>query len=127
LIQQFLSFLEMHVRPSLTPLIGWRLNKLACDLEVENKSALEMKRWLDYYEGQLKNRKWLASNESGPSLADIVTLDVFNFGFMAYIDAEMRKEYPSIVAWYERVRAVPELEGLYGGDMVEKRKQPSTD
>ena len=122
LVNQFLSFLEMHLRPSTTTLIAWRLGGGEFDMKAEAKAADEILRWLKYYEGVLKVRKWLVSDTKGPSLADLVTADVFNFAFMAYIDAEMRKEYPSIVAWYERVQAVPELEGMYTGNMVEEKK-----
>ena len=43
---------------------------------------------------------------------------------MTYIDAEMRGDYLSIVAWDRRIQAIPEVESLYATDVVEKRKHP---
>jgi len=112
------------------------------DAVAEEKAAGDLRRWLGYLEasllkecavvvekGGMTTRRWLAGTET-PSIADLAVCGQLHSGFMLYVDAEMRKEYPVIVEYYNRLLAeVPEVKYLYDldGKWAEVRKQPGTD
>lgn len=122
---QWILFNELHVEISLFALAAWRMNIEEYDAKKEEKAAKELKRWLDYYEKHLGDRKWFvnADNE-GPSLADLTIGGSLFMLYFAYVDADMRKEFPKLLEFFENIKSIPVLTKLYTGPMVEKRQAP---
>jgi elongation factor 1-gamma len=127
-IQQWIFFTELQLSPDLFELGRWRFGIGSYNKEKEDPCSVSAKKWLDFVEAGLKGKKWLVGDDeaAGPSLADITVAGTLFFGFLTYIDAEMRLEYPEIVRWYEQIKAIPVLTELFTGPMVEKRKEPPT-
>ena len=97
------------------------------DAEKEAHADTSLRRWLDYIEAHLKKGggKWLADSSSeGPTLGDLTVANYIYYGVKAYIDAEMRNEYPNVVEWFRRVIEIPEIKHLYSDEWVEVRKKP---
>lgn len=115
----------------MTKLCLWRFGPWATyNAAEEEKAEPELRRWLDYLEASIKAAEakgaWLAGTKT-PSVADLAVCGHLYTGFMIYIDAKMRKEYPITVAYYRRLlSAVPEIIPFYDleGKWVEVRKQP---
>jgi elongation factor 1-gamma len=134
-IQQWLWFSFMHLEPTLTTLCVWRFGTgqfASYDAAAEEKAEAELRRWLGYLEASVKTamekQTWLAGTEA-PSIADLTVCGNLHSGFMLYVDAEMRKEYPVVVEYFERLLSeVPEIKYLYDldGKWAEVRKQPDT-
>lgn len=122
----------------MTTLCLWRFgNPLwgKYEEEKEEKAEEELKRWLEYLEGEVRKRqkegegKWLAGTER-VSLADLAVCGTLYAGFLLYLDEEMREEYPGVVGLYERMlREVEEVKEIYGleGKWLKVRKQPPGD
>ncbi|KAK1751961.1 glutathione S-transferase [Echria macrotheca] len=131
LVQQWLWFTYQHLEPTMTTLCLWRFGPWATyDKEKEEKADGELRRWLVYIEKSVRDRgdKWLAGTEA-PSIADLAVCGQLYNGFMVYVDAEMRKEFPVAVKFYKRLLdTVPEVKELYSieNGWVETRKQPET-
>lgn len=125
-VHQFTYFNENHFGPTMRKLTVWRFGYGTYDEKVEEAEAKNLERWLEYLEGVLKGRKWFVDMKDGrgPSLADLAIADHLYMGFVKYIDAEMRKDYPALVEWYKRVSSIPEIAELYAGEMVDKRAPP---
>ncbi|GKZ22520.1 hypothetical protein AbraIFM66951_006496 [Aspergillus brasiliensis] len=123
LIRQWICFADGEVLSSVTTLVLWRLGIRAYD-EATEKSGLEkLNRALAYLEKRVKERTWVATEKL--SLADISIAAALYWGFSMLIDAEMRKEYPAVVAWYERVVESEHVKEAMGPKtFVEKRKGP---
>jgi elongation factor 1-gamma len=126
LIQKWISFAEAHVYPTQGLLVGPRLGMAVFDAKVEEESHAEFVKWLNHIENHLKGRKWLVSDQlGGPSLADLTLGGTLAMGFKFYIDAEMRKEFPELTGWFERLIAVPEVnEGFGHPFLAETRPAP---
>jgi elongation factor 1-gamma len=78
-------------------------------------------------EQHLDGREWLVSvkGETGPSLADLSLGGVLVMAFKLYIDANMRKEFPCVAAWFERLISVDEVKEGFGNPvLVETRVEP---
>ena len=57
------------------------------------------------------------------SLADITVASALQWGFAMVIDAEMRKKYPHVVAWYKRVVEHSGVKQAFGEiKFIEKRE-----
>ena len=127
LVQQWMSFCNEHLQTTIMKLVRPVLGFGEYDAKAEEATVVELKRWLEYVEGQIKNRAWLLptySESSGPSLADLSVGGSLKTGFKYWIDEDMRKEYPSIMAWWNRLIAIPEVEKAFGGKtLLEKRKE----
>jgi glutathione S-transferase len=98
------------------------------DEEKEIKAEEEAKRWFQYLEGELEKGKgkWLAGTEKA-SLADLAVCGILYNGFWLYVDEEMRKGYPVLVGYYNRlVEEVKEAKEYYDleGKWAVVRKQP---
>jgi elongation factor 1-gamma len=130
LVQQWMSFNSEHLQATIMKLVRPMIG-MPYDAKVEEAALIELKRWLEYVEGQIKGRAWLlpASSEStGPSLADLSVGQALKTGFKFYLDAEMRdqwtKDYPGIITWWSRLIAIPEVDETYGAQqLLEKRKE----
>ncbi|EHA26797.1 hypothetical protein CBS63078_6636 [Aspergillus niger] len=123
LIRQWICFADGEVLGAVTSMVLWRIGYKAYD-EATEKSGLEkLTRALGALENRLKERTWVATEKL--SLADISVAAALYWGFSVAIDAEMRKEYPGVVAWYERVIESEHVKEAFGPKVfVEKRKEP---
>jgi glutathione S-transferase len=135
LVQQWVSFADAHLLPTITALSLPYLGMAEYIVKVEVKETQELERWFEYLEIHLKGRKereglWLVQvrREDGPSLADITVGGALVLGFKYWIDREFRDRefrdrYPRAVEWFGRLMEVERInEGF--GDIVflEKRK-----
>ena len=133
LVQQWLWFSFLHLETALTTLCVWRYGDgqfAKYDAVAEGKAEGDLKRWLGYLDGAIKDVAgkgvWLAGTEK-PSIADLAVCGQLYSGFLIYVDAEMRKGYPVLVEYFNRLlEEVPEIKELYNldGKWVEVRKQP---
>ncbi|KAH8896072.1 glutathione S-transferase [Thozetella sp. PMI_491] len=123
-IQQWIFFSELQIEPSLWKVAIWRRGLVPFDAEAEAEGSSTLPRWLDHLERGLQGKRWLLGDSAGPSLADLTVSAVILFGYLTYIDAEMRAKYPETLRWFEQVKAVPELSALYEGEYVDKREEP---
>lgn len=124
--EQWILFNELQVEPTNYSLIAWRFELEEYDSKKEENAAKELKRWLDFYEDHLKERRWFVNaDEAGPSLADLTIGATLFALYFVYVDANMRKEHPKVLDFFERLRRIPQLSELYTGPMVEKREEPS--
>lgn len=122
-IQQWIFFNDLQLEVTLFQLGTWRFQGRDFNAELEAGAVVDLKRWLVYCESCLEGRPWFADGDE-LSLADL-TIGGTLFALMfIYVDAEMRKDYPNIVAFYERLRQVPGLEMIYPGRLLEKRPSP---
>jgi elongation factor 1-gamma len=130
LVQQWISFTDSHVRTTLTPLVMPFVNAMfraPYNPKAEEENLPQLHRWFKYIEAHLKGRKWLVNDAEGPSLADITLAGGIDLGMRYYIDAEMRKEYPELTAWWHRLLAVPEVnEAFKNPALLEKRTLPES-
>ncbi|KAK8068757.1 fusarin C cluster-translation elongation factor [Apiospora phragmitis] len=133
--QQWILFNDLQFETTAKDLVAWRLGTEAYRAERETKAAADVRRWLDRYEGHLKSgdsgtgsppgRAWFVNADAeGPSLADVVIGGTVFILYLAYMDAQMREEYPYVLRFYEGLKRVPELTELYTGPLLEKRKEP---
>ncbi|KAF3061965.1 Elongation factor 1-gamma [Daldinia childiae] len=58
------------------------------------------------------------------TLADIMVAGCVFFGTKVVIDAEIRKEIPNVVAWAQRLEALPEFKALGEFNLLETRIKP---
>ncbi len=123
IIQHWIFFSELQVEPTLWKVAVWRRGRAPYNAEAEALGTKLLPQWLDYLENGLKDKKWLAGDTAGPSLADLTIASVIFFGYVTYIDADMRAAYPDTFRWFEQIRAIPELTELFTGDMVENRQE----
>ncbi|KAI1776480.1 glutathione S-transferase [Hypoxylon cercidicola] len=85
------------------------------DEERFNKAGADTLRLLKYMEVGLQGgKKYLVGDEL--TLADIMVVGPMFFGAKFFIDAEMRKEVPNVVAWLQGLAALPEFKPM--GELV---------
>lgn len=122
-IQQWILFNELQLDVTLFQLGSWRFGGQDFDEEKEANGGADLERWLAYCESHLEGRTWFADGD-WPSLADLTIGGTLFALLFIYIDAEMRKGYPNVLKFYERLRQIPELAQIYPGQMIEKREMP---
>ncbi|PYH91611.1 translation elongation factor eEF-1B gamma subunit [Aspergillus ellipticus CBS 707.79] len=123
LIRQWICYGESEILGQLIPLVLWRIGHREYDDAVEKATLEKLTRSLDYLEKSLAGQTWLAGKEKF-SLADISVASALVWGFSQVIDAEMRKSYPNIIAWYERTIESEGVKEAVGPKVyIEKRKQ----
>jgi elongation factor 1-gamma len=129
LIQQWISFADSHLLPTITALSLPYLKMMEYNVEVEIEKTQELDRWFEYLEVHLKGRSeggglWLVQVgcEDGPSLADVTIGGALVLGFKYWIDAELRDGYPRLMEWFGRLM---EVEGINEGfgDIVFLKKR----
>jgi elongation factor 1-gamma len=126
LVHQWASFTNHFLYSTIGALIGPYLGLAPFDVKIEGENLAELKRWFEYLEEHLNGRTWLVSDEAeGPSIADLSVAGALRLGFRYYLDIETRKPYPTIVAWYERLLGIPEINQGFGGlFMLQRRGSP---
>ena len=109
-ITQWMSYATHEVTDSL---LWVRIkNKFSWDIPVTYEEALTRSRKvLAYLDEQLleitaQGNKWIATKEH-PSIADIALFPYVAFAETSSSDALSLREYPSVLAWIERVKALP--------------------
>ncbi|KAK8131728.1 hypothetical protein PG984_008166 [Apiospora sp. TS-2023a] len=124
--QQWIQFNDLQFEAAVKDLARWRLGYETYSAEREANGAVDVRRWLDHYERHLgSGRSWFVNKDiTGPSLADLVVGGTFFILCRVYMDAEMRKEYPHVLRFYEGLGKVPGLAELYTVPHLEKRKEP---
>jgi len=115
-------FTQEHLVPALVTTCIWRLGFGEYDATKEPAAVERLGQWLDFIEAHLRDHTWLVDQTNGPSLADLMLASQMFVGYSAYIDAAMRSAYPCIGAWFERLRTLPVLDGIFDVNMVEVRK-----
>ncbi len=124
LIQHWIFFSELQIEPALWKVAIWRHGLVPYDAKAEQQGTAALPQWLSYLEDGIRGKKWLLGDGEGPSLADLTVSAVIYFGYLTYIDAEMRVTYPETLRWVEQIKAIPEIADLYPGDWLEKKKDP---
>jgi len=114
-------FAGEHISAATSPLVGWRLGFGIYNKEADERHAADLKRWLDYVEASLKDKKWLADGD-GPSLGDFAVACAIMGGILGYIDAPMLKGYPEIERHLGQIKAIPELTTLFEIKIPEAHK-----
>ncbi|KAH8891569.1 glutathione S-transferase [Thozetella sp. PMI_491] len=124
LVQFWIFYSELQLEPALWKVAVWRRGMVPFDARSETEGAAALPKLLDHVEASLRGKKWLVSDATGPSLADLTISAVIFFGYLTFIDAEMRAQYPETLRWVGQVMAMPELKGLYDDEFIEKRLDP---
>jgi elongation factor 1-gamma len=126
-VARWVWFAEKHLEPAVFELVMWRFSSAYAQYHeaVEKKSAQELTRSLGFLESELgKTKGKFLDGADKPSLGDLAVANQISLGGKFYIDAEMRKEHPNVMEWWERVAAMDNLSAMYKVDMIEKRKDP---
>ncbi|OOF95188.1 hypothetical protein ASPCADRAFT_207672 [Aspergillus carbonarius ITEM 5010] len=122
LIRQWICFADGELNSSIAQLVYWRLGFREFNANTEKEGLERLNRSLEYLENRLAGRSWIATDKL--SLADISVAAALYWGFGMVIDAEMRKTYPGVVAWYERTLDSEHVKEAFGPkNFVEKRKE----
>ncbi|PWY89888.1 translation elongation factor eEF-1B gamma subunit [Aspergillus heteromorphus CBS 117.55] len=100
-IRQWICYAEAEILGHLIPLILWRVGFKAYEEAVEKLALEKLGRSLGYLDKHLAGKTWVAGTEK-LSLADISVASALVWGFSMVVDAEMRRSYPNVIAWYER-------------------------
>lgn len=66
---------------------------------------------LDIYEQQLTEKKYLATDHI--TLADLISVSCFHFGFRTMFGVEFREKYPNIAEWYNDVTKSAYLDSFF--------------
>lgn len=121
-IRQWICFADGEVIHPVIELVKWRVKFSAYDEKTEVASLQKLERSLGLLEKHLQGRMWVASEEK-LSLADITVASALSWGFAMIIDEEMRKKYPTTVAWYERTVDSEGVKQAFGEKkFIEKRQ-----
>ncbi|PYI00372.1 translation elongation factor eEF-1B gamma subunit [Aspergillus sclerotiicarbonarius CBS 121057] len=122
LIRQWICFADGELNSAVALLAYWRLGIREYNENNEKEGLAKMNRSLEYLEKHVAGRSWLATDKV--SMADISVVAALYWGFSLVIDAEMRKDYPGVVAWYERTIEAEHVKEAFGPkNFVEKRKE----
>lgn len=103
----------------LYPVLGFKPYNEAVDAEAKG----ELKRWMSYFEGVLGDgRGYLVKSGTSISYADLCVAQGLRLGFKLALDQTFRDSYPNVMAWWNRVLAVPEVGVAFQGNvLLEKR------
>ena len=125
LVSQWIFFNELQFEPTIASLAEMLFHGRPHDAADLDRAAADLGRWLAYLEQHFAGgRTWLVRQEGEPSLADITVAATLWGAYLVYVDAEMRPQYPELLAFFERVKAIPGFQYLFSGGMVEKRPDP---
>src|SRR3569833_2565354 len=113
---------QEHLVPALVTTCIWRLGFGEYDATKEPAAVERLGQWLDFIEAHLRDHTRLVDQTNGPSLADLIMASQMFVGYSVFIDAAMRSAFPCIGAWFERLRTLPVLDGIFDVNMVEVRK-----
>ncbi|KAI0111701.1 glutathione S-transferase [Daldinia grandis] len=121
LIDQWVFLNETELIQNIVPPAAMVLYKVyPWDSERYNKCVEATERVLKRIETALKDgQKYLVGDNV--TLADITMAGCVFFGSKFLIDAEMRKEIPNVIAWAQRLEALPEFKALGEFSMLETR------
>jgi len=123
-IRQWIVFAEGEVMGAVTRSALWRIGLKAYDEATETAAFASLDRAVRTLETHLQGRKWLASQEN-LSLADISVASALVWAFSMILDDELRPQYPTVLAWYERVLDSEGVKQAFGEKkFIEKRKAP---
>ncbi|KAF1988891.1 glutathione S-transferase [Aulographum hederae CBS 113979] len=128
LIQQWISLADSEVFANCLPLVLQLFGALPKDEKVRMEKETAMVRAMRRIEGHLKGvrkegKRWFVDGEE-PSLADLSVAASLFWGFMFYIDEEMRKDYPETIKWYRTLLEVEEVKKTFGEpEMVQVRPE----
>ncbi|KAI2620660.1 glutathione S-transferase [Hypomontagnella submonticulosa] len=115
LIQQWVFLAETDLSQNILPPAGMVIFKvIPWDENRYNYCAANTERALKRIEVALQGKQYLVGDQI--TLADIMVAGPLFFGSKFLIDAEMRKEVPNVVAWLQRLAAMPEFKAF--GDLV---------
>lgn len=124
-VLQWTSFTTAHLQASALELVRPILGIKAYDEKVHENGLRDFKRWMEYLEGCLAGRTWILEGktlEDGLSLADLTVAQGLRLVLKFYLAEEERAKYPGIMAWWNRVLAVPEVEKVFGGNVLLQKK-----
>ncbi|TDL26830.1 glutathione S-transferase C-terminal-like protein [Rickenella mellea] len=121
-IHQWVSFADAEIA-RFTGLIAQMLNGIVpYHKDIHAKLTENQIRSFDTLEKHLSNRTFLVSDKI--TLADITMVSVLSSALYFTLDATLRKKYPSIVQFYERVIDHPKIKDLnWTREYVEKAKE----
>ncbi|KAI1482355.1 hypothetical protein K445DRAFT_313504 [Daldinia sp. EC12] len=124
LIDQWSFFAENELVENIMPPAIMAFFKLMpLDNARYDRCAANIERALKRIEVALKDgQKYLVGDNV--TLADIMVASVLFFASKYLIDAEMRKEVPNVVAWAQRLAALPEFKPLGEFNLLETRVKP---
>ncbi|EAW07135.1 glutathione S-transferase family protein [Aspergillus clavatus NRRL 1] len=122
-VRQWVCFADGEVQCPVIQLILPRVGYKAFVESVEKSALGQLERALDYLEGHLRGREWVATEKL--SLADISVAAALYWGFSMVIDQEMRQKYPFVVSWYEKTLESEGVKQTFGEKkFIEKRETP---
>ncbi|KAK7537574.1 glutathione S-transferase [Phyllosticta citricarpa] len=123
-VRQWICYSEGDIFVPFTPLIVWRFGIRPYDEKVENDGVATIAKGLAVLERHLKGgRQWVATDKL--SLADISLASSLLWPFAHVVDEKQRSECPSVMSWFERVLAVPEVREAFGEPKyIDARKVP---
>ena len=122
-IRQWICFAQGDILDHVTQLALWRMNFKPYNEATEKHALSQLERGLAVVEAHMKDRSWLAGGDK-VSMADISLASALVWGVSMIIDAEMRKKYPVVIAWFERTLAVDGIKEAFGEKKyIEKRKE----
>ncbi|GAB1318124.1 hypothetical protein MFIFM68171_08334 [Madurella fahalii] len=120
-IEQWACFSEQELATNLIPpLLMVTLKLIPYDEEKYKTNVANLERAVKRLEGALKGKKYLVGDQL--TLADIMVLGPMHLAAKFLVDAEMRKEAPSIEGYLKSLLEVPELKKAFGElELCEKR------
>ncbi|KAJ2905392.1 hypothetical protein MKZ38_005490 [Zalerion maritima] len=127
-VRQWVAFAEGEINAHVLELVMWRAGLRAYDEKTEREGDKGLRSGMGVLEEHLAGeggRKWVVSEEE-LSLADLTLAGSLYWGFMQYVDEEMRCAFPNVVEWYRRVVGAEGVKEVFGPVvMCEKRRGPA--
>jgi elongation factor 1-gamma len=120
-IRQWISFFAEEIYPAVLDLVMWRVGMIPFDQDTEIKALGRLEYGLTVLEKHLTNGALLVGDSL--TLADLTGASSLLWAFMHVVDEPMRKQYPSVVAWYLRTIENGEVRDVFGEpNFIEKRR-----
>jgi elongation factor 1-gamma len=111
-IQQWIGFADHELFAPLQNMILWRYGMGVYDSKLEAASFRHLRASLRVLENYLQGRQYVATDHL--NMADLSLAAALYWGFGQVIDKDMRREYPSTVAWYLRVIEQDQVKTAFG-------------
>ena len=123
-IRQWICFAENEVYGPMLSVVLWRVGYEAYDATKEENGAVRLRSALEIVETQL-------SRENGflvcgrLTLADLSLASSLYWGFMHYLDEELRHDFPHTVEWYRRIIGEERVKEVFAdASFVNARRMP---
>lgn len=125
LVQQFTFFTSEHLFQTVGRLVRPILGVMPYDEKVEVESKAELERWMGYLEEHLEGKEWMVKGRSGKeglSYADLAVGQAMRLALKFYLGRGERERYPNVMAWWNRLLEVPEVEEAFRGNVLSEKE-----